>query len=273
MTIITTTTLTEQKAAADYQTFCQLVHRHVGLDLSAYKREQMERRLRVMADRVGAATLCDYWAKIADDPRALSLFLDRVTINVSEFYRNRDKFEILQQKILPALLKDRRELFVWSAGCSYGAEAYSLKILLTQLTPGVNHRILATDIDIRCLERARKGCFSADDLREVPDTVRRRYFTAAEDGFQIVPALRQGVTLQHGDLLRDAFPERVDLILCRNVVIYFSDDAKNRLYRRFFNALRPGGYLLVGNTERIFDAQEIGYKSPLPFFYQRPDNT
>ena len=273
MTITTATTLTEQKAAADYQTFCQLVHRHVGLDLSAYKREQMERRLRVMADRVGAVTLCDYWAKIAGDPHALSLFLDRVTINVSEFYRNRDKFEVLQQKILPALLKDRRELFVWSAGCSYGAEAYSLKILLAQLTPGVNHRILATDIDIRCLERARQGCFSADDLREVPDTVRRRYFTATEDRFQIVPALRQGVTFQHGDLLRDTFPERVDLILCRNVVIYFSDDAKNRLYRRFFNALRPGGYLLVGNTERIFDAQDIGYKSPLPFFYQRPDNT
>ncbi|MHB9130781.1 MAG: CheR family methyltransferase [Armatimonadota bacterium] len=254
----------------DYDGFCQSVRVQTGLDLSAYKRGQMERRLRAMADRVGAKTLREYWNLISKDQTAMRGFLDRVTINVSEFFRNPDKFEELRRYIIPELLQDKRSLFIWSAGCSIGAEAYSLKILLHQLTPGVNHRIWATDIDNDSLARARQGIYCSDDLKNVDERLRRQYFTDVDAGVQVVPSIRQGIEYQRHDLLRDSFPEKVDLILCRNVVIYFSDETKNRLFDRFYQALRPGGYLLVGSTERIFTAQAIGYSSPRPFFYQRP---
>lgn len=261
--------MTESDREADYLHFCVRVRTFTGLDLTAYKREQMERRLRAMADRVGAASLCDFFERIADDPQALTQFMDRVTINVSEFFRNREKFEQLQQEVLPELLSARRPLSIWSAGCSIGAEIYTVNILLCQVTRGIQHRLLATDIDNRSLEHARRGIYTGDELREVPPAVKKQFFTSVEGGYQIIPEVRQGVVFQHGDLLRDRFPERVDLILCRNVVIYFSDETKDRLYRRFYAALNPGGYLLVGNTERINNAQEIGFTVPKPFFYRK----
>ncbi|HEX2948518.1 MAG TPA: protein-glutamate O-methyltransferase CheR [Armatimonadota bacterium] len=262
--------LAARQLDADYEGFCRAVRTHTGLDLAAYKRNQMERRLRAMADRVGADSLLSYWKMICKDQKAVDQFLDRVTINVSELFRNPEKFEELRTIVLPALLREKKELAIWSAGCSYGAEAYSLRILLQQLSPRVNHRILATDIDTRILARAREGIFSEDDMRNIAPPLRHQFFTTTEGGYRVSAQLRQGVEFRHHDLLRDKFPEKMDLILCRNVVIYFADEAKRRLFEGFYQALRPGGYLLVGSTERIFGAQEIGFRTPRPFFYQKP---
>lgn len=258
------------KIGDDYARFCTAVHQHTGLDLSAYKRAQMERRIRAMADQVGARDLKAYWDVLEKDAKQLNTFLDRITINVSEFFRNPEKFEELKLTILPQLLKERSNLSVWSAGCSVGAEIYSLRILLEELTPGARHRLLATDIDVRVLARARAGLYGADELSNVSETLRGKYFHHRADGYQINLGLRSSIEFQQHNLLLDAFPSRMDLILCRNVVIYFTEEAKNKLFARFYEALRPGGYLLVGSTESIFSAREIGFRMMSPFFYQRP---
>lgn len=262
-----TTTVSE---SGDYEGFCRLVRTNTGLDLSAYKRTQMERRIRAMSERAGIDNLLMFWKHLAQDPAEVRQFLDRVTINVSEFMRNPEKFDELRTTILPELLRARRSLLIWSAGCSYGAEVYSLKILLHQLGTGVNHRLLATDIDTGILAKAREGVYCDDDLKNVPDALRKRYFTPVEKKHHVAEVLREGVEFKKQDLLHDAYPTNVDLILCRNVVIYFTEETKSRLFAQFYQALRPGGYLLVGSTERIFDAAEIGFSTPLPFFYQRP---
>jgi chemotaxis protein methyltransferase CheR len=258
-------------AEREYAYFIGQVHARTGMDLSQYKQGQMERRIRSMAERVKATSLLEYWKLLAGNDTAMADFLDRVTINVSELFRNPEKFEELRQFVLPELLRRKAGLQVWSAGCSYGAEAYSLRILLAQLSPTLNHRVLASDIDIRILARAREGIFTAEDMRNVPEAVQKRFFTREGELFRVMAAARQGVEFQQHNLLKDRFPTGMDIILCRNVVIYFTEDAKASLFERFYQALRPGGYLLVGNTERIHGAREIGFTSPRAFFYQRPE--
>jgi chemotaxis protein methyltransferase CheR len=162
-------------------------------------------------------------------------------------------------------------LRVWSAGCSYGAEPYSLAILLCELAPRAPHEIRATDIDRTVLARAREGRFSAQDLRSVTPSRRSRWFEDAPGGgAQAVDELRRAIRFSHLDLLRDPYPRGCDLIVCRNVVIYFNEDAKDRLYAGFFEALRPGGILFVGSTERINRPEVMGWEKAGTFFYRRP---
>jgi len=254
---------------ADYEAFKQRVRRKSGIDLSLYKEQQMHRRLRAMVERAGAATFCDYFALMDRDPSEWAHFLDRMTINVSELFRNPEKWEELRTVTLPALLQRRRSLRVWSAGCSFGAEPYSLAMLLEDLAPAGRHYLLATDIDAQILERAREGVFTETDVVNVPPAYRRKWLLPHPKGLQVVPALRERVTFRRHNLLADPFEKDFDLIVCRNVVIYFTEDAKQRLYERFRDALAPGGSVFVGGTERIFNAEGLGLEGRLPFFYTR----
>jgi len=267
--------LTESTVATkddlDYNLFQKHVKEKTGIDLTSYRRPQMERRLRALAEQYGASNLFSYSKLLDRSPEMMEVLLKRITINVSECFRNLDKFEELKREILPALLAKWRRISIWSAGCSYGAEAYSLAILLRELgTDRVRARILATDIDQEMLERCRQGLFSEADMKNVDAVRRRQFFTVSEDSYRANDDLRQFVELRYHDLLKDNFDHGFQLILCRNVVIYFTDDAKINLYRRFFNSLEPGGILLTGGTEQIRDARKIGFESISPFFYRKP---
>jgi chemotaxis protein methyltransferase CheR len=172
------------------------------------------------------------------------------------------------------LLQRNAHLKLWSAGSSYGAEAYSLAILLHELAPNRGHQILGTDIDQEVLERARRGVFGESDLRNAPAEYKQRYFhTIQENGrtlYEADPVLKRYLKFERHNLLSDPYPKGFHLIACRNVVIYFSDEAKERIFREFHNALVPGGYLFVGNTERIFTYAQIGFENPSAFFYKKP---
>lgn len=259
-------------AGSDYDRFCDGVRRSCGVDLGHYRRPQMERRLRTFAERSGHADLDAYLAAIRADRRTRDEFLDRMTINVSELFRNPERFAELERIHIPALAgaSGARGLKAWSAACSYGAEPYSLLILLNELLPGRRHEVRGTDIDRNILERAREGAFARADLRNVTPARRARWFTdAADGGARVVDTLRRGVRFAHMDLLKDAYPSGQDLILCRNVVIYFTEDAKRRIYGRLRDALRPGGILMVGSTESIADAERTGWEKAGTFFYRR----
>lgn len=196
-------------------------------------------------------------------------FLDKLAINVSELFRNPEKWRELEERILPYLLTRSNKLKCWSAGCSFGAEAYSLATLFEAKFKGP-HTILGTDIDLAALGQAKNGEFCQADVRGVPKPYLEGHFEKIANGFRAKDALRRYVTFRTGNLLADKFDGGYDLILCRNVVIYFTEPAKDELYARFLQALKPGGILFVGSTERIFKAKELGFESPIPFFYQRP---
>jgi len=255
----------------DYFVFQRRIKEKTGIDLTAYKRPQMERRLRSLISQSGATSFQQYLHLLDKSPQMMDEFRKRMTINVSELFRNSDKFEELQNDILPRLQFVDRRPRVWSAGCSYGAEAYSLAIILHESVPGaLNPPILATDIDTEILNRAREGVFSEADMKNVSAMRRRRYFTPVAGGWRVADTLRPFVEFRRHDLIADAFERGFDLILCRNVVIYFTDDAKAHLYRRLWSSLRPGGVLFIGSTEHIMDAREIGLEPISAFFYRRP---
>jgi len=253
----------------DYVAFCDGVRALADLDLLKYRRGQMERRVRSFAGRRGHDALGPYLDALRDDARALDELLDRVTINVSNLWRNPEQWELLQQAIVPELAADG-ELRAWSAGCSYGAEVYTLAAICRLAAPAAATRILGTDVDRRAIGRARRGEFTAEDVRHAPSADLRRFFEHDRRHWRPSAELRALVAFEVGDLLRLAPPhEAYDLVLCRNTVIYFNDDVRDALHARLTTSLRPGGILVVGATERVGTADRLGLELIAPFTYRR----
>ncbi len=253
---------------ADWTAFYANVKRKVNLDLDLYKANQLQRRIVSMAEQKDCKTLDQFWTWISLSPANMEWFLDRLAINVSELFRNPEKWREMEGKILPELLKKTSRLKIWSAGCSYGAEAHTLAAILDQRFSG-SHKIIGTDIDTAALNQAKAGTFGPTDIKAVPKEY-AQYFHAKGTEYTADPRLKKYLEFRKGNLLADRFDTGFDLIMCRNVVIYFTEEAKADLYKKFFQALKPGGILFVGSTERIFKADEIGYQTVLPFYYQKP---
>ncbi len=241
------------------------------VDLNCYKAPQMQRRLKAYLTRSGYSNWPKFFRSIQADPVQLSKFKDYLTINVSSFFRDPEKYTYLRTSILPALLDNRARLRIWSAGCSRGQEAYSLAMLVAEATDSNHqHQLLATDIDRSALERARAGGpYPVDDVVNVSTHLRLRYFNIQDDAYWIREDLRRGVIFRQHNLLADPIVGKFDLIVCRNIVIYFQAEAKQELYHRFYNALRPGGVLFVGGTEMVPKATEIGFEAVNVSFYRR----
>jgi chemotaxis methyl-accepting protein methylase len=208
----------------------------------------------------GVHTYSDYARVLDNDTAEYDRLLDALTINVTKLFRNWSVFEMLAEQVVPALWKaDDRKIHVWSAGCSSGEEPYSLAVLFHryaalqgQLTHIDRVDVLGTDIDRASLAAADRGQFPEAAFDETPDELRERYFSPAPP-FTIVPAVRRSVRFQRCDLL-DEFPSTprgFQLIVCRNVLIYFDRDTQERLLARFHDALAPAGFLVLGKVETL----------------------
>jgi chemotaxis protein methyltransferase CheR len=256
----------------DFEVFRKRAYQLTGLDLTSYKAPQMHRRLTSLLSRLGITTFTEYARVLEKDAHRRQEFRDYVTINVSEFFRDADRFLELERRVLPDLLKTGGPLRVWSAGCSIGAEAYSLAMLLHEFAPYAAHSILATDVDQTILDRAMAGSgYLASDVRNVGAGRVGRWFTAGPDGrYTVGTAARAMIRFARHDLLRDPYPGGpFDLIACRNVVIYFTEEAKERIFEGFVRALRPGGVLFLGGTEAIMRPQLLGLSVMGPGFYRK----
>jgi chemotaxis protein methyltransferase CheR len=253
----------------EYVDFCVGVRRLTGLDLGSYNRAQMERRIRSHAERHDTPVLRDFLRRLRASPEWLESFLDRITINVSELYRDPAQYETLRAKVVPELRRQNTgSIQVWSAGCSYGAEAYTLACILSE--EGVaRFGVTGSDIDPRMVARARRGWFSSADMRHVPPRVRDAHFAAADGGFLARAALATRLRFRSDDLLAATYAGGWDLVLCRNVVIYFTDAARAGVHRNIAASLRPGGYLMIGPTERVADPRALGLVAVHPFMYRK----
>jgi chemotaxis protein methyltransferase CheR len=254
----------------EYVEFCDGIRRLCSIDLLQYKRGQMERRIRTFANTRGHGELPDYLGVLRRDQDELDRFLDRVTINVSQLWRHPEQFDVLERDVLPELAATGR-VRAWSAGCSYGAEAFTLAAVCRRVVPRANVTITGVDIDGRMIERARTGIFTEADARSVKPELMKQWFTKLPDGgYEAVAALRALCRFEVGDLLRvQPRPGAYDLVMCRNTVIYFNDGVRDALHARLVTALRPGGYLIVGATERVSDAAGIGLTPTHPFTYRK----
>ena len=255
----------------DWVEFKRKLKSKTDIDLDLYKEPQMKRRIGNLVNRSAAKSFVEYFDTVAKDKDEFAAFIEYLTINVSEFYRTPDKFAKLETDVIPDLLKRSPKLNIWSAGCSIGAEPYSLSMIMKELTPGKQHRILATDLDIEILAKAKKGVYMENEIKSLSPERRKKYFDVLPDNkFAVKEDIKRCIEFKRHNLLKDPFEKGFDLILCRNVVIYFTEEAKDQLYTRFFEALKPGGILFVGATEAILNFRKMGYTSYQPFFYQRP---
>lgn len=253
----------------DYSQFIIKIKNKTGIDLSLYKETQMKRRLTSLYEKNGFRSFIDFYNGIEKDNALLYAFLDRMTINVSEFYRNRPRWDVLEKKFLPNMLKKSRKLKIWSAACSTGEEPYTLAMILSNYLPLSQIKIVATDLDENAIKKAQIGAFSERSLNEVPDDMKKKYFRKENNFYIIHDDIKKTVNFKKQNLLSDPFEDNFDLIVCRNVLIYFTEEAKEVLYKKFSDALKPGGILFVGSTEQIFTPNKYDFNAADTFFYER----
>ncbi|MEK3787748.1 MULTISPECIES: CheR family methyltransferase [Paenibacillus] len=261
--------LEQSQPDPDYAAFIRNVKTSTGIDLAQYKEAQMKRRLTTLRNKNGYTTFVSFYEAMMKEKPLFYEFLDRMTINVSEFWRNPNRWEVLRDVVLPELLAGKRRLKLWSAACSTGEEPYSLAMVLDGKGLLAESTIHATDIDDGALGKAKEGKYLERSLKDVPKEVASKYFKPDGMVYRIDEKLKKAVQFKKQNLLLDTFEDGYDLIICRNVMIYFTEEAKHLLYQKFAKSLRPGGVLFVGSTEQIFSPGQYNLEATETFFYRK----
>ncbi len=244
----------------------------LDIDIDAYKSRQMRRRLTAFVQSRSGDSPAPFLRRLSEDAEALSDLREMLTINVSEFFRDAAQFETLERTVLPELLKKRPRLRIWSAGCSRGHEPYSVAILLEELGVAALSVIVASDLDRGALRIAKaRGPYPESELRNVSRLRRSRHFSAVDGGHAVDRDLARRVQFKELNLLRDRFDRGFDLVICRNVMIYFSAEVKVALVRRFCDSLAPGGVLFIGATEALLGDEVDGFERMGGNFYRKVD--
>lgn len=253
----------------NYEGFKAQVLSLTGINLSAYKENQMKRRIDALIKKHQCNGYEAFLTKLRTDKKCLEDFVAYLTINVTEFFRNPSQWDVLEKHIFPLLLEKKRTIKIWSAACSTGDEPYSLAMTLSKLVPLSQIQILATDIDKEVLAKAKEGFYLARNLTNLPKSFQEKYMVPVEGGFKVKDELKRCITFKQHNLLKDSYPTGMDLIVCRNVLIYFTEEAKKGIYTNFNRSLVDQGILFVGSTEQIIMCQDFGFEPNKIFFYQK----
>lgn len=256
----------------EFREFEEWVYVNMGINLSAYKPQQLHRRINSLIAREGINNLEEYRKVLQRDSVRRQKFLDHITINVTEFYRNSQLFLELEDILKNDYRLRRKPFKIWSAACSIGCEPYSIAMILKNNNINYDSKILATDIDNTILKRAKDGIYSENEIKNVSLIDLNRYFKKEQNKYLIDSSIKSMVQLKKHDLILDKYEEGFDLIICRNVVIYFNNEVKEEIYKKFLKSLNPGGYLFVGATESIYDYKQYGLEKVKTFIYKKGEN-
>lgn len=254
----------------NYEEFKKNVYTLTKIDLSSYKEKQMRRRIDSLVTKNKCKSYPEYVSLLKSNRDVFDEFVNFLTINVSEFYRNPEQWELLTNEFIPELIKKSGEnLKIWSAACSTGDEPYSLVMALSKHLPLNKIKITATDLDKQVIATAKVGLYNEKSIANVPADLKKKYFTPVGKSFQISEDIKKCVDFKEHNLLRDTYPANYDLIVCRNVLIYFTDEAKTEVYDKFSKSLKKGGILFIGSTEQVLEYKELGYSRRYSFFYEK----
>ncbi|WP_342756204.1 protein-glutamate O-methyltransferase CheR [Kineothrix sedimenti] len=257
--------------AYDYEWFKTAVYNLTKIDLSSYKEKQMKRRIDTLIAKNNVVGYDKYIAYIKENHVKFEEFVNYLTINVSEFYRNPDQWQVLEKEIIPELItKFGRNLKIWSAACSTGDEPYSLVMALSRHIPLEQIKVYATDLDKQVIAKAKMGLYSDKSISNVPEDLKKKYFTKVGLSYQISEDIKKRVEFGEHNLLKDSYREGWHMIICRNVLIYFTEEAKDEVFVKFQRALASKGILFIGSTEQIINYKDMGYGRRNSFFYEKP---
>lgn len=258
--------------AFEYEDFKKAILQLTKVDLNAYKEQQMKRRILSLISKHRLNGFEEYVHALKTDKDMYEEFLNYFTINVSEFYRNPEQWKMMDETVIPELIQRfGKHLKIWSAACSTGDEPYSLVMALSRHIPLNQISIYATDIDKQVIEKAKAGLYAEKSIAAVPDDFKKKYFTQVGNGaYQISDEIKSRVTFREHNLILNDYQKDFNYIVCRNVLIYFTEEAKDAVFRKFFDSLKPGGVLFIGSTEQITDYKDIGYARKSSFYYEKP---
>jgi len=276
----------ESISNADFGRLRSLIYEQSGISLNVEKKTMLELRIkrRVLALNLNSfVEYCEYLFGPRGQKQEIVHLIDVVSTNKTDFFREPDHFEYLVQKAVPELMsrnESGRPLLVWSAGCSTGEEPYTLAMVLHEhalARPGFRFQVLATDISTTVLAKAGKGVFKSDVVRPVPAELRRKYFMRSRDPnaeiLRVVPELRQLVEFRRLNFMDGDFglSQKVDVVFCRNVIIYFDRPTQKRIMHKLANQLVPGGYAFVGHSETLHD-MDLPLVAVAPSLYRKPED-
>lgn len=240
-----------------------------GFNCEQYKEAHFKRRINVRVRATNSKNYGEYLKLLKKGSEEYEHLIKTLTINVSEFFRNPETFTVIEKEVIPSLIESKldssvKSIRVWSAGCASGEEAYSLAILLHRILGKDfdNYRIniLSTDIDDSSLEKAKKGIYSKDSLKNVNASVKESYFMEMGEIYQITNQLKNITRFKRHDIISEPCISRVDLIICRNVMIYFKKEIQEQLQLNFYQALNKGGFLIIGKAETLLGAASNCFK-------------
>ncbi len=263
-----------------FEALKELLMREKGFDLEAYKERCILRRIYLKVRSKGFPNLGLYFRVLSRNMEELEELFQYLTINVTEFFRNPSAYQYLRNEILPVLLSGRQgsgTINIWSAGCSSGEEPYSLAIMMLkanrELGADIPFRVLATDVDKSVIAKGKEGFFAEEALKNIDEEDITAYFDPDEKGYRIKDSVKKKVTFKVANILTERPGSRKDLIVCRNLLIYFSRDNQERVIANFSREMRPGGYLMLGKAETLIGRSRLFFLnvSPVERIYRKRD--
>ena len=240
---------------ADFEQYRAMIYKESGIHFTATNRSILESRLKERLREKGVNSVRDYFLTISKDQGELKGFLDSITTNLTRFFRNQPQFDALEKYVVPELmkLKNDKTIRIWSAGCSTGEEPYTIAILLHDiLPPPWKYEIIASDLSLKCLMTAKEGFYADSKIVGIPDNYLKKYFETVEGGYKVRADLMSRIRFDYHNLNNDSGQRNMDIIFCRNVIIYFDEIAQAAVINRFYNAMASKSYLFIGHSESLF---------------------
>jgi len=239
---------------SDFQTLKKTIEKLLGIQCQCYKEDYIKRRVLSRMRITGKEHYRDYNSYVLSDKKEQELLRNALTINVTKFYRDKEVFDLIKSEIFPEIIRNKGRMRIWSAGCATGEEPYTLALIihdLTRLKTDVQITIFATDLDREALKKAKAGVYEKRSLENLSENQIRRHFTVTEDDkYEVKPHLKEMIRFSQHDLMSGKpVTNYLDMILCRNVTIYFTEEQKNELAKMFNPALTLKGFYVMGKTE------------------------
>ncbi|NIZ40856.1 protein-glutamate O-methyltransferase CheR [Entomospira entomophila] len=250
-----------------YSRFSRLIYEHSGLTFNTINISVLQSRLNEQLRKKDGITLEEYYKLVASNASEMKDLLAVVTTNLTKFFRNQAQYDTLKNFILPNIIEHKKAtrarpfIRMWSAGCSTGEEVYTNAICLREWLPSdYSFEVLGTDLNPENLHTAKKGIYSKERVEEIPPVMVSKYFVPHDNSYEVNLLLREGVRFEYHNLNDPVYPNNFDIIFCRNVLIYFDEQARTRVTRSFYSSLSDMGYLVIGHSESLF-----GLDTPFKF--------
>jgi chemotaxis protein methyltransferase CheR len=243
---------------ADFERYRVLIYKECGINFTDTNRSILEGRLKERLRNKPGITLTSYFTAISNDKEELKAFLDSVTTNLTRFFRNQAQFDALEHHVIPELMQIKKAsgsstIKIWSAGCSTGEEPYSIAMLLSNILPQPwKFEIVASDISLKCLMTGKEGFYADNRIEGVPDNYLSKYFDKVAGGYKVKADIMSKIRFDYHNLQNDSGQRNLDIVFCRNVIIYFDEVTQASVVNRFWDSMASKAFLFIGHSESLF---------------------